>query len=54
VATGIHSGNISFRLRDAIAPESELPSDRRPDRTKRAVVLGAVKECMVTRRWNGF
>src|SRR6267142_5662711 len=26
-----------------IAPESELPSDRHPDRTKRAVVLEAVK-----------
>jgi hypothetical protein len=26
-----------------IAPASELPSDRYPDRTKRAVVLGAVK-----------
>ena len=25
------------------APESGLPSDRHPDRTKRAVVLGAVK-----------
>ena len=29
--------------RDGSAPESELPSDRHPDRTKRAVVLGAVK-----------
>jgi hypothetical protein len=26
-----------------IAPASGLPSDRHPDRTKRAVVLGAVK-----------
>jgi hypothetical protein len=25
------------------APDGELPSDRRPDRAKRAVVLGAVK-----------
>src|SRR6202011_157259 len=29
--------------RDSSAPESELPSDRHPYRTKRAVVLGAVK-----------
>ena len=29
--------------RDRSAPESGLPSDRHPDRTKRAVVLGAVK-----------
>jgi hypothetical protein len=29
--------------RDWTAPESELPSDRHPDRTKRAIVLEAVK-----------
>jgi len=29
--------------RDRIAPEGELPSDRQPDRTKRAIALEAVK-----------
>jgi hypothetical protein len=29
--------------RDRIAPEGELPSDRHPDRPKRAIVFEAVK-----------